>query len=316
MKAFVAAVAFLCAFPSAHAQTYPTKPIRWLVPTGPGSALDVAARRVAPKVSEALGQPVIIENKPGGNSVVAAREAARSAPDGYTLFQGLVNNAINDALQPDPCCMLAEKFVPVTRILSTSLVMVVHPGIAASSVRDYVALAKSKPGALTYGSGGPGSITEMIGELLRLNTGAQVREIPYKAVGAEYPDLTGGHVDTAYLAPIVIRDAVNAGKLRALAVADTQRAQLAGVHRVANHDRRKVGGVDVPARQVGILGADGLVRNLAHLGAGVQPEQLADHLGDRARPAGAVGERAGLRFRERDVVLHRARRDARMHHHD
>ncbi|HEX2567580.1 MAG TPA: tripartite tricarboxylate transporter substrate-binding protein, partial [Burkholderiales bacterium] len=80
---------------SAAAQSYPTKPIRWLVPTGPGSALDVAARRVAPKMSEALGQPVIIENKPGGNSVVAAREAARSAPDGYTLFQGLVNNAIN-----------------------------------------------------------------------------------------------------------------------------------------------------------------------------------------------------------------------------
>ena len=211
---------------AASAQTWPTKPIRWLVPTGPGSALDVAARRVAPKVSEALGQPVIIENKPGGNSVVAAREAARSAPDGYTLFQGLVNNAINDALQPDPCCMLSEKFVPVTRILSTSLIMVVHPGVAASSVKDYVALAKSKPGTLTYASGGPGSITEMIGELLRLNTGVQVREIPYKAVGAEYPDLTGGHVATAYLAPIVIRDAVNTGKLRALAVADTQRVNI------------------------------------------------------------------------------------------
>jgi tripartite-type tricarboxylate transporter receptor subunit TctC len=211
---------------NAAAQNYPTKPIRWLVPTGPGSALDVAARRVAPKVSDALGQPVIIENKPGGNSVVAAREAARSAPDGYTLFQGLVNNAINDALQPDACCMLAEKFVPVTRILSTSLIMVVHPGIAASSVKDYVALAKSKPGSLTYASGGPGSITEMIGELLRLNTGVQVREIPYKAVGAEYPDLTGGHVATAYLAPIVIRDAVNTGKLRALAVADTQRVNI------------------------------------------------------------------------------------------
>jgi tripartite-type tricarboxylate transporter receptor subunit TctC len=228
MKQLVLAAAILAMSwgGSAAAQSYPTKPIRWLVPTGPGSALDVAARRVAPKMSEALGQPVIIENKPGGNSVVAAREAARSAPDGYTLFQGLVNNAINDALQPDPCCMLAEKFVPVTRILSTSLIMVVHPSIQANSVKEYVALAKSRPNGLTYASGGPGSITEMIGELLRLNTGAQVREIPYKAVGAEYPDLTGGHVATAYLAPIVIRDAVATGKLRALAVADTQRVNI------------------------------------------------------------------------------------------
>jgi len=184
------------------------------------------ARRVAPKLGEALGQPVIVENKPGGNSVVAAREAARAAPDGTTLYQGVINNAINDVLAPDPCCILNDKLVPVTRLISTSLVMVVHPSIPASSVKEYVALAKSKPNSLTYASGGPGSITEMIGELLKYVTAIQVREIPYKAIGAEFPDLTGGHVATAFLAPVVIRDAVATGKLRALAVADSQRVNI------------------------------------------------------------------------------------------
>ncbi len=227
-KAVLFAVA-LCGFAAAVSQAqqaYPTKPIRWLVPTGAGSALDVVARRVAPKLAESFGQPVIVENKPGGNSVVAAREAARSAPDGYTLYQGVINNAINDVLTPDACCILNDKLVPVTRLISTSLVMVVNPSVQANSVKEYVALAKSKPNALTYASGGPGSITEMIGELLKFTIAIQVREIPYKAIGAEFPDLVGGHVNTAFLAPVVIRDAVATGKLRALAVADGQRVNI------------------------------------------------------------------------------------------
>ena len=86
--------------------------LRWIVPTGPGSAVDVTARRIAPKLSESLGQPVIVENRPGANSMIGAREVARSAPDGYTLFQGVVNNALNDLVTPDPCCILNEKLVP------------------------------------------------------------------------------------------------------------------------------------------------------------------------------------------------------------
>ena len=212
---------------AAAAQDWPKqKPIHIVVGFAPASTTDLVARLVAPKLAEALGQPVIVENKPGGNSVVAAREAARAAPDGYTLYQGVINNAINDVLTPDPCCILNDKLVPVTRLISTSLVMVVHPSVPANSVKEYVALAKSRPNALTYASGGPGSITEMIGELLKYTTAIQVREIPYKAIGAEYPDLTGGHVETAFLAPVVIRDAVAAGKLRALAVADGRRVNI------------------------------------------------------------------------------------------
>jgi tripartite-type tricarboxylate transporter receptor subunit TctC len=207
-------------------QTYPTKPVRWIVPTGPGSAVDVNARRVTPKLAEALGQPVIVENRPGANSMIGAREAARSAPDGYTLFQAVVNNAINDALAPDPCCVLNDKLIAVTRLYTTPLVMVTHPGVNAGTLKDYVALAKDKPGALTYASGGAGSITQMVGELLKLTAKIQVREIPYKAIGAELPDLTGGHVSTAFLSPVVIADHVRSGKLRGVAVAGRERLSI------------------------------------------------------------------------------------------
>jgi len=222
MKFFLSIVLLAVTFSTA-AQTYPSKPVRWIVPTGPGSAVDVNARRVTPKLAEALGQPVIVENRPGANSMIGAREAARSAPDGYTLYQAVVNNAINDALAPDACCVLNDKLVAVTRLYTTPLVMVVHPGVQATTLKEYVALAKAQPNTLTYASGGTGAITQMVGELLKLTAGVQVREIPYKAIGAELPDLTGGHVSTAFLSPVVIREHVRAGKLRALGIADRQR---------------------------------------------------------------------------------------------
>lgn len=221
MKALSIALLFWAS--AVAAQTYPSKPVRWIVPTGPGSAVDVTARRVAPKLAEALGQPVLVEDRPGANSMIGAREAARSAPDGLTLYQAVVNNAINDAMAPDPCCVLNDKLAPVTRLVSTPLVMVVHPSVPAKTVNDYVALARRKPNQLTYASGGNGAITQMVGEFLKLSAGIQVREIPYKAIGAEFPDLIGGHVDTAYLAPVVIRDSIKSGKLRGLAVAGPRR---------------------------------------------------------------------------------------------
>ena len=211
---------------SVMGQAYPSKPVRWIVPTGPGSAVDVTARRIAPKLSEALGQPLVVENRPGANSMIGAREAARSAPDGYTLFQAVVNNAINDIVTPDPCCLLNDKLVAVTRLISTPLVMVVHPSVPANSVKEYVALARSKPNELTYASGGTGAITQMVGELLKSTTGIRVREVPYKAIGAELPDLTGGHVSTAFLASVVIRDHIRSGKLRGLAVAGRERVSI------------------------------------------------------------------------------------------
>ena len=259
MKLLLAALFFAS---QVHAQTYPNKPVRWIVPTGPGSAVDVNARRVTPKLAEALGQPVVVENRPGANSMIGAREAARSAPDGYTLYQAVVNNAINDALAPDACCVLNDKLIAVTRLYTTPLVMVVHPGVQATTLREYVALAKAQPNTLTYASGGTGAITQMVGELLKLTAGIQVREIPYKAIGAELPDLTGGHVSTAFLSPVVIREHVRAGKLRALGIADRQRLPTMP---------------DVPTLAEGGLPIEGLGWNGIFVPAGT-PQPIVDRL--------------------------------------
>ncbi|MDQ5848894.1 MAG: tripartite tricarboxylate transporter substrate binding protein [Pseudomonadota bacterium] len=200
--------------------------MRILVPSAPGSSPDIRARQIAVKLSEALGQPVIVENRPGGNGLIAAREAARSAPDGHTLFLALINNAIGDVLRPDPCCRLNQELAPVSRFTMTPLVMVVHPSVPASSLQQFIALARAKPGALTYASGGPGSISQLVGEWIKSESGIQVLEVPYKAVNAELPDLLGGQVMAAFVVPQVVVASIRSGKLRALAVTAPSRLVL------------------------------------------------------------------------------------------
>jgi tripartite-type tricarboxylate transporter receptor subunit TctC len=210
----------------AGAQSFPSKPIRILVPSPPGSSPDIRARQIGAKVSESLGQPVIVENRPGANGLIAARETARAAPDGHTLFLALINNAIGDALKPDPCCRLNQELVPISRFTMTPLVMVVNPSLKARSVKEFVELAKTQPDALTYASGGPGSISQLVGEWVKSEARIKVLEVPYKAVNAEIPDLLAGVVMTAYVVPQVVVAHIRSGKLRALAVAGPSRLAL------------------------------------------------------------------------------------------
>ena len=220
---FAATLLFACA--TALAQSFPSKPLRILVPSVAGSSPDIRARQIAGKLAASLGQPVIVENRPGGNGLIAAREAAKAAPDGHTLFLALINNAIGDALAPDPCCRLNRELVPVSRFTMTPLVVVVHPSVWADSLRELLQLARAKPNALTYASGGPGSITQLVGEWVKAQADVEVLEIPYKSVGAELPDLTGGQVNIGFLVPNSVAAPIKAGKLRALAV--TARERLA-----------------------------------------------------------------------------------------
>ena len=125
---------------SGIAQNFPTKPIRIIEPAGPGSAVDVFARQMAPGLSELLGQQVIIENRPGANSSIGAREVARSLPDGYNLLHGNVNNSLNDLLTQDECCLLNKALLPVTRLNSSPLVMVVNPSVPANNLKEYIVL--------------------------------------------------------------------------------------------------------------------------------------------------------------------------------
>ena len=209
--------------PMAQAQSWPTKTIRLVEPAGPGSAVDVFARKLAPPLAEVLGQSVVIDNRPGANSAIGAREVARAAADGHTWLHANINNSLNDLLSSDTCCRLGEGLVPVTRLTSTPLVMVVHPAVPASNLREYIALAKSQPQLLTFASGGTGAITQLLGEKVKSTAGIAVREIPYKAIGAELPDLLAGHVSTAYLAPVVVAQHIRSGKLRAIGVAASKR---------------------------------------------------------------------------------------------
>ena len=208
----------------ALAQGFPSKPLRILVPAPAGSSPDIRARQIAGKLAEALGHPVIVENRPGGAGLIAAREAAKSVPDGHTLLLALINNAIGDVLKPDPCCRLNQELLPVSRFTMTPLLLVVNPTVQARTLVDYVQLAKK--GSLTYASHGPGSISQLVGEWLKSETATSILEVPYKAVNSELTDLMGGQVQSAFPVPQVVVAAVKSQKLRALAVLGPSRINV------------------------------------------------------------------------------------------
>ncbi len=141
---------------TSQAQNYPTKTIRIVEPAGPGSAVDTAVRDILPTLNEGFGQQVFIDNKPGGNSLIGAREVVRAPADGYTIFHGNINNALNDLSTNvnNNCCRLGDTLIPVTRLFSTPLVLVINPNVKARTLKEFMALAKSQPDTLTYASGG------------------------------------------------------------------------------------------------------------------------------------------------------------------
>jgi len=248
---------------SGLAQGFPTKPVRILVPSPAGSSPDIRARQIATKLAEAFGQPVIVEDRPGGAGLIAAREAAKSAPDGHTLFLALINNAIGDVLKPDPCCRLNQELLPVSRFTMTPLLVVVHPSLQVRTLVDYIQLAKQKRGSMTYASHGPGSISQLVGEWIKVETGTDILEVPYKAVNAELADLTGGQVLTAFPVPQVVVAAVKSEKLRALAVLGPSRIDVLP---------------DVPtAKEAGLPGMEALAWNGIVVPAGT-PRPVIDTL--------------------------------------
>jgi len=245
------------------AQGFPSKPMRILVPGPAGSSPDIRARQIGAKLAEALGQPVIVDNRPGGAGLIAAREVAKSAPDGHTLLLALINNAIGDVLKPDPCCRLNRELLPVSRFTMTPLVVVVHPSLQVRTLVDYVQLAKQKRGSMTYASHGPGSIAQLVGEWIKTETGTDLLEVPYKAVNAELTDLVGGQVLTAFPVPQVVVSTVKSGKLRALAVLGPSRINVLP---------------DVPtAKEAGLPGMEALAWNGIFVPAGT-PRPVIDTL--------------------------------------
>ena len=211
----------------APAQSYPQKPIRVIVPAAAGGATDLTARLVGQKMAERLGQPVIVENRPGANETMGTDAVAKSAPDGYTvLLAAPASIVILPHLQKLP--YTAERdLAPVSLAAITPLILVVHPSVPAQTVKDLIALAKARPGQLSYASAGSGGVQHLAAELLKSTAKIDIVHIPYKGAGPVMQDLVGGQVQIFFAGMPPAMPHVRSGKLRALAVTTTTRSSAA-----------------------------------------------------------------------------------------
>ena len=208
-------------------QSYPSKPIRIIVPFPPGGAVDFYARVVQEPLSEALGQPVIIDNRAGASGMIGADVVAKAAPDGYTLLLGnIASLAINVGIYPKMAYDPAKDFTPIMHTVDVNYVLVVHPSVPANSVAELIAYAKANPGKLSYGSAGSGSMPHLSTELMKSLAGIDLVHVPYKGGGPMVTDLLGGSVQLAIADQANLMPHVKTGRLRALGVASPKRSAI------------------------------------------------------------------------------------------
>ena len=213
---------------SAHAQPWPSRPIRYIVPFAPGGTTDILGRMVAAGLSSSLGQPVVVENKPGQAGSIGAAELARSAPDGYTIGGGTISShAINATLYSKLPYDPLKDFAPITMLATLPNMLIVHPSVNAASVRELIALLKANPNKYSFGSAGNGTSQHISGELFKIMTGTQMQHIPYKGSGPMIPDLIAGTIQLSFENITTAYPQVRGGKLRALAVTSAKRSFVA-----------------------------------------------------------------------------------------
>ena len=209
------------------AQTWPTRPVRVIVPNATSGLPDIAARLVAVRLADALGQQVLVENRPGAGGTIGTAAAAKAAPDGHTLLAVFDSHATNPHLFRNlPYDTLAD-FQPISLLVRGPLILVVHPGLGPTSVEELIALARAKPGAINFASVGPGSPARLLMELLQIEAGMAVTNIAYKGAGLALADLVGGQVDAMFATVPSIRPHWRSGRLRALAITSAQRSVIA-----------------------------------------------------------------------------------------
>jgi tripartite-type tricarboxylate transporter receptor subunit TctC len=218
-----AAIALLAFAGAASAQSYPTKAVRLVVPFLAGGSTDIVGRTVAQKLSEMWGQQAFVDNRPGGGTTIGTDLVAKAAPDGYTLLVTPAPFTINPSLLPKLPYDALNDFAPITLINTTPLVMVVHPGVPAKNIKELIALAKSKPGKLNFGSSGTGGSNHLAGELFDAMAGVKMVHIPYKGNAGALTDIVGGHLDVVYNGVTSAIALIKGDKLRALAVTSLQR---------------------------------------------------------------------------------------------
>jgi len=217
------AVAALAAGPAA-ARNWPSAPIRLMVPFAAGGGSDIMARLIAPKLYAALGQQVVVENKPGGSSIIGSQIVANSPPDGYTIMMMDSSITINPSLFKTLPYDALKDFAPIIHVASGPVILAANPALPANTVGELVAAAKASPGALFYGSGGTGAPTHLSGELFNQTAGTQITHVPYKGTGEAIGAAIGNQVSLIFTGISTAGPAIKAGKLKGLAVTGTQRA--------------------------------------------------------------------------------------------
>jgi len=225
---FAALALVVVASSTAHAQSWPTKPIRYIVPFAAGGTTDILGRMVATGLSTALGQPVVVENKPGQAGSIGVAELARSAPDGYTVGGGTVSSHVINAtlyskLPYDPL----KDFAPITMLATLPNMLVVHPSLNVNNVQELVALLKANPDKYSFGSAGNGTSQHISGEMFKNATGTRMQHIPYKGSGPMIPDLLAGTIQMSFENITTAYPPVKSGKLKALAVTASKRSFMA-----------------------------------------------------------------------------------------
>jgi tripartite-type tricarboxylate transporter receptor subunit TctC len=300
-----------------YAQTYPAKPVRILIAQAPGSATDVISRVVGNRLQELLGQPVVVEARPGAGGALGAGEAARSAPDGYTLFMG--NNSThgsNPALFPKLPYDAVNDFAPISFVASVPYVLVVEPSLPAMSVQELIALAKSRPGKMNYASAGNGSTHQFCAELLKSSTGIDVVHVPYKGSPPGVAAVMAGEVSMMFANLTDIGSQIRSGKVKPLAVTTLKRAELlpatptmveAGV---ADFEITSWFGLLAPAatpapivarlnaEMVKVLARDDVKSTLGAQGLNVassSPEQFAAHIRGEIARFSRIAKAAGIK---------------------
>ena len=220
------AALFACAALAAQA-AYPDKPVRIVVPWAPGGSTDILARTVAEKLTRSLGQPVVVENKPGASGNIGSDYVAKSAPDGYTLlFGSMSTHAINHALMPNMPFKGVDDFTPIAMLAFVTNTVVIHPSVPANTLPEFIAYAKANPGKVAYASAGPGSTNHLSAALLEKMAGIQMLHVPYKGGAPGITDTVGGQVQMFVTAGTQSLPHVKAGKLKLIAVTEKKRSTL------------------------------------------------------------------------------------------
>ena len=208
----------------ATAQDYPTRPIRLVIPLAPGGGMDTIARGISVKLTEYLGQPVVVDNRSGGGGVIAVELVTHSAPDGHTLLMMSATSVIYPLMYKASYDVVRD-FAAVSQVTTQPYVIVVNPAVPVKSVAELIAYAKANPNKLNFASAGNGSLIHLATELFKSMTGTQMIHVPYRGIGAAYPDLLGGHIQLIFASSISATPLIQARRLKALAVTGAQRAK-------------------------------------------------------------------------------------------